>query len=68
MKILIADDDKMSRQLLIKTLEREGYTVIAVDNGRLFGENAEPLCVTSARNSTKRSSATEASLQRYQTR
>jgi len=35
MKILIADDDKMSRRLLQKTLEREGYEVIAVDNGHL---------------------------------
>jgi len=35
MKILIADDDKMSRRLLQKTLEREGFEVIAVDNGRL---------------------------------
>ena len=35
MKILIADDDAMSRMLLEKTLEREGYEVIAVDNGRL---------------------------------
>jgi two-component system cell cycle response regulator len=35
MKILIADDDRMSRQLLMKTLEREGYEVIAVDNGLL---------------------------------
>jgi two-component system cell cycle response regulator len=34
-KILIADDDKMSRRLLQKTLEREGYEVISVDNGRL---------------------------------
>jgi two-component system cell cycle response regulator len=34
-KILIADDDTMSRRLLEKTLEREGYEVIAVDNGRL---------------------------------
>ena len=34
MKILIADDDGMSRQLLEKTLEREGYEVISVDNGR----------------------------------
>jgi two-component system, cell cycle response regulator len=34
-KILIADDDGMSRRLLEKTLEREGYKVIAVDNGRL---------------------------------
>ena len=35
MKILIADDDRMNRRLLEKTLEREGYEVIAVDNGRL---------------------------------
>ena len=34
MKILIADDDAMSRRLLEKTLEREGYEVISVDNGR----------------------------------
>jgi two-component system cell cycle response regulator len=31
--ILIADDDLMSRRLLEKTLEREGYGVISVDNG-----------------------------------
>jgi len=35
MKILIADDDRISRRLLMKTLEREGYEVIAVDNGKL---------------------------------
>jgi two-component system, cell cycle response regulator len=35
MRILIADDDRISRRLLEKTLEREGYEVIAVDNGRL---------------------------------
>jgi len=35
LKILIADDDRMSRRLLQKTLEREGYQVIAVDNGQL---------------------------------
>jgi two-component system cell cycle response regulator len=35
MRILIADDDTISRRLLEKTLEREGYEVIAVDNGRL---------------------------------
>jgi two-component system cell cycle response regulator len=34
-KILIADDDRISRRLLEKTLEREGYEVVAVDNGRL---------------------------------
>jgi len=33
MKILIADDDAMSRRLLGKTLEREGYDVIAVEDG-----------------------------------
>src|ERR1700693_4803488 len=35
MKILIADDDRMSRRLLQKTLEREGYDVISVDDGKL---------------------------------
>src|SRR6202051_1615214 len=35
MKILIADDEAISRRLLEKTLEREGYEVITVDNGRL---------------------------------
>jgi two-component system cell cycle response regulator len=35
MKALVADDDIMSRRLLEKTLAREGYEVIAVDNGRL---------------------------------
>jgi diguanylate cyclase (GGDEF)-like protein len=34
LKILIADDDPISRRLLEKTLEREGFDVIAVDNGR----------------------------------
>jgi two-component system cell cycle response regulator len=34
MNVLIADDDSMSRRLLEKTLEREGYGVINVDNGR----------------------------------
>jgi two-component system cell cycle response regulator len=33
MKILIADDDAMSRRLLEKTLQREGYEVSAVGNG-----------------------------------
>jgi two-component system cell cycle response regulator len=32
-KILIADDDAMSRRLLERTLEREGYEVTEVDNG-----------------------------------
>jgi two-component system, cell cycle response regulator len=35
MKILIADDEIVSRTLLQKTLERAGYEVIAVENGRL---------------------------------
>jgi two-component system cell cycle response regulator len=34
-KILIADDDTMSRRLLQKTLERVGYEVTAVENGML---------------------------------
>lgn len=34
MNILIADDDAMSRRLLEKTLEREGYHVTAVGDGR----------------------------------
>ncbi len=34
MKILIADDDALSRRLLEKTLERAGYEVTAVENGR----------------------------------
>jgi two-component system cell cycle response regulator len=33
-KILIADDEAMSRRLLQKTLERAGYEVLAVENGR----------------------------------
>jgi two-component system, cell cycle response regulator len=41
MKILIAEDEAMSRRLLQKTLEREGYEVIAVENGRLA---VEQLC------------------------
>jgi two-component system cell cycle response regulator len=35
MRILIADDELMSRKLLQKTLERAGYEVTAVENGRL---------------------------------
>jgi two-component system cell cycle response regulator len=41
MRILIADDELMSRKLLQKTLERAGYEVTAVENGRLA---AEQLC------------------------
>lgn len=35
MRILIADDELMSRRLLEKTLQRAGYEVTAVENGRL---------------------------------
>jgi diguanylate cyclase (GGDEF)-like protein len=35
MKILIADDEAMSRRLLQKTMERAGYQVTAVENGRI---------------------------------
>ena len=41
MKILIADDEVMSRRLLQKTMERAGYEVTAVENGRLA---ADELC------------------------
>ncbi len=41
MKILIADDEIMSRRLLQKTLERAGYEVTAVENGR---QAADQLC------------------------
>jgi diguanylate cyclase (GGDEF)-like protein len=41
MRILIADDDALSLRLLQKTLERAGYEVIAVDNGR---KAADHLC------------------------
>jgi len=41
MRILIADDELMSLRLLQKTLERAGYEVTAVENGRLA---AEQLC------------------------
>ena len=41
MKILIADDEAMSRRLLQGTLERAGYEVIAVENGR---QAAERIC------------------------
>jgi len=42
MRILIADDEAMSRKMLQKTLERAGYEVIAVENGRLA---ADQLCL-----------------------
>ena len=41
MKILIADDDVLSRRMLEKTLQRAGYEVVAVENGR---QAAEQLC------------------------
>ncbi|HET8921719.1 MAG TPA: diguanylate cyclase [Candidatus Acidoferrum sp.] len=41
MRILIADDESMSRRLLQKTLERAGYDVVAVENGR---QAADLLC------------------------
>lgn len=39
MKILIADDDALSRRLLERTLLRAGYEVVAVVNGRQAVEN-----------------------------
>ena len=39
MIVLVADDDALSRRLLVSTLERAGYEVIAVENGRLAAEN-----------------------------
>jgi two-component system, cell cycle response regulator len=41
MKILIADDEAVSLRMLERTLEREGYKVIAVGDGR---KAAERLC------------------------
>jgi len=40
-KILIADDESISRKLLEKILQRAGYEVLAVENGRLA---ADQLC------------------------
>jgi two-component system cell cycle response regulator len=42
MRILIADDEAMSRKMLQKTLERAGYQVTTVENGRLA---ADQLCL-----------------------
>jgi two-component system, cell cycle response regulator len=43
LKILIADDEALSRRLLEKTLERAGYEVMAVENGKLaFEELCKP--------------------------
>jgi two-component system, cell cycle response regulator len=38
-RILVADDDAISRTLLRRTLERAGYEVTAVENGRLALEH-----------------------------
>jgi two-component system, cell cycle response regulator len=38
MRILVADDDVLSRTLLERMLERAGYEVTAVDNGRLAAD------------------------------
>jgi two-component system, cell cycle response regulator len=38
LRILIADDEGLSRQLPERTLERAGYEVMAVENGRLAVE------------------------------
>jgi diguanylate cyclase (GGDEF)-like protein len=43
LKILIADDEALSRRLLEKTLERAGYEVVAVENG---GAAVRQLCQT----------------------
>lgn len=43
MRILIADDDPMSLRLIQRTLERDGYEVTAVENGRLA---ADQLCTS----------------------
>ena len=54
MKILIADDDKMTRRLLQKTLEWAGYEVTSVENGRLalqqlsLQDGPRPACGTDA--------------------
>jgi two-component system, cell cycle response regulator len=45
LKILIADDDALSRRLLEKTLERCGYEVTAVENGK---QALEQLCKKNA--------------------
>ena len=42
MRILIADDELISRKLLQKTLERAGYEVTSVENGRMAVEQLCP--------------------------
>jgi two-component system, cell cycle response regulator len=42
MRILIADDEVVSRKLLQKTLESAGYEVTAVENGRLAADQLFP--------------------------
>jgi len=42
MRISSPDDELMSRKLLQKTLERAGYEVTAVENGRLAGTICAP--------------------------
>jgi CheY-like chemotaxis protein len=37
MNILVAEDDALSRVLLERILQRAGYDVIAVENGRQMG-------------------------------
>jgi CheY-like chemotaxis protein len=44
MKILIADDDAISRCLVQKTLEREGYEVLVVEDGRSAARAAVAPC------------------------
>ena len=41
MRMLIADDELTSRRLLQRTLERAGYEVTSVENGRFA---ADELC------------------------
>jgi len=38
MKILVADDDVVTRRLLQRTLERSGFTVVCVDDGQSAAE------------------------------